>query len=258
MTLRMLDSIEPANLPPGADAYAGYVDGRWPDFQAEVRRFPHARILGIAVRAADDAEACDCENGDLTPGQVPGWVRRQLRRGVRRPVVYASASVMASIVALLRGAGINRSQVRLWSAHYGHGKHICSPGSCGYPAVDGTQWTDTAAGENGSRVDESLLAADFFDTPPTSGTTLQEDPLLCNNGAGARTPIALPNGTRRVRFFASQDAEIKVDLRDGKTQHHLKLGYSSAQVVEIPDGVHAIVVHRIDDGVHDVSAAVSA
>jgi hypothetical protein len=42
---------------------------------------------------------------------------------------------------------------------------------------------------------------------------LPEEPMLLNKGAGARTPMALPDGTAKVRFFASQDGTISVDLR---------------------------------------------
>ncbi len=155
MTLKMYDSVDVNNLPPGADAYLGYTDGKFANL-AEVRaKFPHAHILSIAVFPQHDADACDCEPFDLDPDQVPGWVKRQLARGAWRPVVYASA-------------GIARGQVRTWSAHYGQGKHICGPRSCGFPGVpdcDGTQWTDTAAGTHGTKIDESVLVPGFF-TPP--------------------------------------------------------------------------------------------
>lgn len=253
----MLDSIYPANLPAGADAYAGYVDGRWPTYPAVRAKFPHAHVLSIAVFATDDAEACDCEAGDLAVGQVPGWVRRQLRRGVRRPAVYASASVMPSVLTQLSAAGISRSQVRLWSAHYA-GKHICAPSVCGYPAADGTQWRDNAPGLNGSQIDESLLHASFFGRV-RAAHLLPEESMLLNKGAGARTPMALPDGTVKVRFFASQPATITVDLRkQGVANPTLELQYASAHTVQIPAGIHAIVVHRVDSTEHDVSAVPSA
>lgn len=81
--------------------------------------------------------------------------------------------------------------------------------------------------------------------------------MLLNKGAGARTPIALPTGTKSVRFFASQAATIDVDLRNNQETVHLKLGYDSAHAEPIPDGIHAIVVHRVDGGDNDVSVAVS-
>jgi hypothetical protein len=155
MTLRMLDSITVANLPAGADAYLGYVDGRYANAAEVKAKFPGKTVLTIAVFSVDNAEAADCEPGDMLPTQLPGWVKRQQARGVHRPVLYASISAMATVKATLAAAGIARSQVRLWSAHYGLGKHIC-------PGMDGTQWTDKTPGAGGSLVDESVLLDDFF------------------------------------------------------------------------------------------------
>ncbi|HMH92930.1 MAG TPA: hypothetical protein VK586_17820, partial [Streptosporangiaceae bacterium] len=119
MTLRMLDSITVANLPVGADAYLGYVDGRFATFPALKRAFPASHLLDLAVFSSGDATGCDCEPGDLRPDQVPGWVARQIARGVYRPVVYASASAMPGVLAVMEAAGIHRSLVRVLTAHYG-------------------------------------------------------------------------------------------------------------------------------------------
>jgi len=168
--LTMFDTVTVSQFPVGADAYGAYVDGSWVTWDAVKARFPHARILSIAVTAAGDAEALDVESGDATPSQAPAWVKRQQARGIHKPVIYTSASNLNEVMHALGLAGIARSQVRLWSAHYGCGKHICGPGSCGYigpdghtvPACDGTQWTDQSMGRN---LDESVLLADFFATP---------------------------------------------------------------------------------------------
>jgi len=76
------------------------------------------------------------------------------------------------VLAGLKAQGIGRSQVRLLSAHYGIGEHVCAPAvpGCGYPAADGTQWTDSFPGNGGASIDMSLLADDFFGapTPPTT------------------------------------------------------------------------------------------
>lgn len=169
MTWTMADSIYPANLPPGYGAYAGYVDGRWPDFAQIAKRFPAAKLLPIAVFPADNATCLDIETGDATPGQAPAWVKRQQARGISRPVLYASVSVMPEVLGALSSAGISRASVRLWSAHYGAGQHICGPYSCkwpGVPAMDGTQWSDSAPGLNGSQVDASILLDSFFGMIP--------------------------------------------------------------------------------------------
>jgi hypothetical protein len=161
--MRMLDSITVVNLPDGADAYLGYVGGRWPTWDALRKRFPAAHLLSMAISADEKAEGCDVETGDLTITQAPAWVMGALAGGVWRPVAYASASQMGALLSALQSAGIKRAQVRLLSAHYGAGKHVCGPATCRLcPAVDGTQWTDTASGLNGSRIDESVLLPDFF------------------------------------------------------------------------------------------------
>jgi hypothetical protein len=157
----MFDSTDLSQIPAGPAAAAGYVGGRWPTFHDLAARFPHALLLSIAISASEDADAIDVENGDATAPQVPAWHDRQRERGVLRPCVYASVSTMqAEVIPELRAAGINRPDVRLWSAHYA-GLHICGPSTCGELGTDadGTQWTDRAYGRN---LDQSLLVASFF------------------------------------------------------------------------------------------------
>ena len=76
---------------------------------------------------------------------------------------------------------------------------------------------------------------------------------LPQTGAGSVSDICLPAGVHRVRFFSSQPAELKVDLRDGKTAT-LKLG-GIMETVNVPPKVNAIVVTRTDAGTHPVSFA---
>lgn len=170
MTLTMMDSIHVADLPGGMDAYAGYVDGRWPTITELRERFPHRHILSIAVFAVDDAQCLDIETGDATPGEFPAWARRQHeQRHIIRPCAYASVSVMDEVIAAYKAAGMGRADVRLWSAHYKwkpgtDAKHICGPATCGLVSIpmDGTQWRNDAPGVGGTHVDESVLAANFF------------------------------------------------------------------------------------------------
>ena len=205
MTLRMLDSITVANLPAGADAYLGYVDGRWPTF-AEVRaRFPGRPVLSMAVFAAGDADGCDVEAGDLMPSQLGLWVKRQIFRGVRRPVIYASASAIPAAEDALTKAGLVRADVRLLSAHYGAGQHICGPATCAYPGVpacDGTQFTDAAPGLGGSLIDESILLDNFFteanvalsqaDIQAVARAVWLTDGLITAPGSPAANPYWMP------------------------------------------------------------------
>jgi hypothetical protein len=159
--LTMYDAIDVAQIPTGAAAVAGYVDGHWPTYARLRLRFRSAYRLSIAVFAHDDAHCLDVEQGDASPEQAVAWVKRQLARGVHRPAVYASVSVMPRVLGLLHQAGIGRGQVRIWTAHYTFSPHLCSP-RCGYgmgTTADATQYTDRAHGRN---LDASLVAHGFW------------------------------------------------------------------------------------------------
>jgi hypothetical protein len=165
MPVVMFDTTTLNAIPVDASAVAGYVGGMWPTYFRLVEMFPNAHHLSIAVDSDEDAECLDIEVGDARPPDAPAWVRRQLERGVARPVVYASVSLMAETVACLRATGVERSSVRLWTAHYTHVPHVCSTecGLEGVTSVDATQWTDRALGLN---LDESLCSDTFLGPPP--------------------------------------------------------------------------------------------
>jgi hypothetical protein len=169
LAIPMADSIVPGNLPPYPD-YLVYVDGLWPT-AAKVRALhPSARLLTMTVLGGQAiADGCDCEPGDLDPAEAAAWTKRRLNAGAWRPVQYASASNMAGVLAADAALGISRGQVRLLSAHYGQGEHICGPSTCKAMDVDadGTQWTDAAHGVGGTLIDLSILNDDFFGTVAT-------------------------------------------------------------------------------------------
>ena len=137
----MFDTVDDAQFPRGAQAYAAYIDGQvasQPNWSWVVAEFPNACHLSITLNADEDADALDIENGAATPQQATGWWQRQRNRGLERPCLYANASTMqASVVPLIRAGVIARPLVRLWSAHYA-GQHICSPHPAG-PSP--SQWT---------------------------------------------------------------------------------------------------------------------
>jgi hypothetical protein len=170
----MFDAIADDQFPPGADAYAAYVDGdlaNQPNYSFIVATFPSAEHLSITLFPDKDAECLDIENGAATPESAADWYERQRARGITRPALYADVSTMESdVVPVITAAKIARATVRLWTAHYGAGEHICGPKSCGALSIDadGTQWCDDALGRD---LDRSLLLADFFGTPaPPAGT----------------------------------------------------------------------------------------
>lgn len=171
MTLTMADSVTPTNLPGGYDAYLGYVDGNWPTAATLKRQFPSARILALTVLGGNAiADGCDREPGDLSAATAVAWAQARIKAGAWRPVIYASASNMAAVLGQMAAENLGRSAVRLLSAHYGTGQHICAPATCGQVStpMDGTQWTDSAPGVGGTKIDASLLADNFFGTTTTS------------------------------------------------------------------------------------------
>jgi hypothetical protein len=185
------DTIADDQFPAGAAAYAGYVDGQLddqPNYSFILAQFPNAEHLSITLFADVDADTADVENGAMAPADVPGWHARQVARGIARPVVYASAWTMQhQVLPVLAGAGIGRAAVRLWTAHYGQGEHICGPGSCGALGTDadGSQWTPNALGRD---LDQSALLPGFFGELPAGWTY---GPPLALAATGGHTSVRL-------------------------------------------------------------------
>ena len=102
----MFDAIAVGNLPPGAAVYAGYDDGAWPDAAAILARF-HAPVVRVTVNPNDDeGDMLDVENGDATPTDAPGWVRRRRASGHAGPLVYMSASLWATVRQAFSAQGV--------------------------------------------------------------------------------------------------------------------------------------------------------
>ena len=205
----MFDTALNNQFPAGAAAYAGYVDGgigNQPNYAYIVTAFPKAQHLSIALFASDNADALDVEPGASVPSDIPGWYARQVARGIKRPVIYASVSAMNDdILPVLGQARIGRANIRLWTAHYGLGEHICGPASCGALSIDadGTQWTSSAMGlSSTSRCSWQLLR---------TTTTRPSRRPNCSQGSstrhGAFTVIAVPPGTAHTSPSGRQHAQ---------------------------------------------------
>lgn len=174
--ISMPDSIYVSDLPPGYSAYLGYLDGQWSTLASLEKRFPGAHLLGLTVTGQSiAADGIDIEPGN--PDAVSGvkWVVRKLASdGAARPVIYASVIGrpgygMGDVLPQLAALRIDRSSVRLLSAHYGAGQHICGPHTCGEIGtdMDGTQWSDDIKTASLAVIDMSVLRDDFFGPVPT-------------------------------------------------------------------------------------------
>lgn len=167
----MYDDVTVGLIPAGAQAVAGYVDGRYANLTALRKAHPNAKVLEVCVSASHDPDlhasaALDVENGDATNAQAPAWVQRQLSRGLYKPTVYTSVSNVSALIGTLTANGVPRDKYRVWSAHYTYNPHVCSSAcwpELGSIAVDATQWTDKALGKS---LDESLCSSDFFELAP--------------------------------------------------------------------------------------------
>jgi hypothetical protein len=79
------------------------------------------------------------------------------------------------------------------------------------------------------------------------------------NGAGAVTPLAIPNGAKRLRFFSNRPAQVRVDLIGvSKPTPTLTLGYEHGAQGVATGGALAAVVHRVDGGDNEVSFVVTS
>ena len=173
-----------------------------------------------------------------------------------------------AIMQVLSQAKIGRGQVRLWSAHYGAGEHICGPASCKSISfeVDGTQWTSSALSRD---LDQSLLQGNFFTTNPgVTEAELQSGQLV--NGRGALTAIAVPPGTAHHIAFGCDNslkgrppANLRVAIfATGQGWHVIKDvhvdGSKGLTIIPFPNPATTGVVSvgRSDDGQLEVGYSV--
>lgn len=193
----MYDSVTLSAIPHDAVAVAGYVNGHWPTYPSLVRWWKNAHQLSIAVSADADADCLDVEQGDAAPGEAPLWVKRQLKRGVYRPVVYSSVSQMPAVLAALEKAGVKRTDVRVWTAHYTGKPHRCTA-ACGFGfqgVADATQYDNRALRRN---LDASLCAPGFFAKPPAPRKPKREPLQAKGTHAKAKGRKVIPPGTEKA------------------------------------------------------------
>ena len=141
----MYDAINVLSLPAGADIYAGYDDGRWPDAAAIAAQFPSKPVVRITVFPSDnEGDVLDVETGDATPAQAPAWVQKRRAAGHTWPTVYCSESAWASVIGAFQAQGV--AQPFYWVAAYPGAGATVPAGAVAH------QWTD-----HNNAYDESVV-----------------------------------------------------------------------------------------------------
>lgn len=230
------------------------------DVTAQAKAF----VKLVGKLAAHEIPVIDLEEGDGNQsGRANAWLAAvDGAFGLTaRPLGERSWLYSGESFATSHGlAGFFGSQRRTWLAAYNAVEptmaHTLWQSTNGSVGAHITSWPGAGKCDTSlyhGTVSELAALITPATTPPVTAGAFPEDPMLLNLGAGAQTPIALPDGATAVRFFSQATATVMVDLRGGLPQETLSLGYSLAHQVAIPLGTHAIVVTRVDAGTNDVS-----
>lgn len=200
-------------------------------------------------------------NDGVSPAAAAGWALSVLvalgQRTGRRPLLYTFPSFAAE------GNCAGLGSFPLWLADPNH--------PAGQPAVPAPwhgwaihQYAITGPIDQDTANYPSLAAmrGALGKLPATQPPTLLEDetmPILMDPGAGAVTPLAMPAGTKHLVLVTSSAAQVGVQFHNhGTTTFKLDWQPDGAQVVPVPAGVQAALLHRIDAGTADVSVACQA
>jgi len=209
--------------------------------------------LGLAD---DDGVMLDFETTDgLTAARVAQWgadVLAMMERQFRRvPLIYTYRAFAWEGNC----AGLERWP--LW---------ISDPGAtAGHPEVPAPwqrfavhQWFTPPDGASGIDRDVAM----FPDLPamktaigrPAPRLAILEDPMLLE-GKNIPIPVAIPDGTRALRFVAAESADVRVVFHAENGTRMVSLSWPDGSHEEpVPAGCHAAIVTRLDAGIGDVSA----
>ncbi len=208
---KMYDSVTVSQLPAGAFAYAGYMDGNFATWTELCARFLHsgAHLLSITVNGADWALAhvIDDEPGDEDNAQSAQFSLDRLRLN-STPIVYTQASNIAALESVMRYSGIARSRYLIWSAHYTGSPHFCSLNICGYGTstpADATQYASSQYNPIGGNKDITVVSKAFFGKLPAPTITPPAKPAPQFNG-----PLKVKDGYYwwRVNAYAENLSEF--------------------------------------------------
>lgn len=90
---------------------------------------------------------------------------------------------------------------------------------------------------------------------PPAGKVLAMAEKTLNGGQNAKTVMAFPPGSTKIRMYSNEGATVDIDWADGSSGT-MTPGYDNAPEWKIPDGVRAAIFRRKDAGTNDVSVSV--
>lgn len=247
MTSRLMyDAVNPANLPKDGDLYAGYNDGTFNDFAAEVSLFPNAKILSITVNPADNQGIIgDGPPDNGTWQQWVGWVSKRRAAGVD-PTINTNSSNWSAGQSAFNAAGV--TQPHWWIAHYS----VSPPDLNNLPAIP-TGAVALQCYDYGGY--DLSVVADYWpgvDAPPTNEDEDMSTFQTTSNPASGRAGLGFASGlctTFQVtcdkglipvggtfRFVAVLDTgplEIAAAATapEGKVVVHLPAGYDASGII---------------------------
>lgn len=220
----MRDSIHPSNIGIGDWMVAGYVDGTYAWAPSEWDLFPNQAKVRIAVFPwTNDGHVLDCENGDATPAQCPGWVTMRRRSGLATPTVYCSYYAWPSVRKAFADAGVMEPQ--WWIS--GYPSPVAPDGSPVIPeGAVAHQWIDRGP------YDESIVA-DYWPGVDPSPNENEDDmaptrTLFLANSPDPKTPALFPHGVWRDEYA---DKVVMVGLASDAEQANLLTAYPGTPTI---------------------------
>lgn len=192
-----------------AQAIGAYKYGNsWPTYFPYSKARPDldaaGRIVTITLTWDGPARCYDIESGGGKNENI-GRFMEQADRTHGIPWLYTFASNMEAMLSAAEGFGYHRGRdFYAWAAHPNsrYGKHVCSPGVCGYPAVDATQFDFTVPGN----CDASVCGDYMF--PSATHPDIPEDAvsIAIGQNADGRAIIAVQLATGEVKHIEQDKA----------------------------------------------------
>lgn len=234
----MQDSVNAAALIPGADFYAGYVDGHYANVAAIRARFPHTRVVTITVLGGNTvADVVDIETGDCTPASGAAWAHRRHLAGAH-PTLYCNTSTRPAVEheCAQLGLALHRDY-EIWEAHYDNVAAL--------PAgAVAKQYRDH--GPHGENVDMSVVAGYWAGVDPAP--VAHPLPAWYHRSLGVRAPLMRGDDVVHVQrwlirhgFLAAGEDDGIYGLMSGRGVRRAKVAHHLAADMHVGSALARII-----------------